>query len=520
LRKLTLVLILLGTILGSAAQEAKKSSPAPPANSGPPATTAPAAAPTFKATSRLVLLDVVVTDLNGRFVDGLTKADFQIFEDKTPQVIASFEAPADHPRNPISGGEEPVNIFVLDELNTKFTDMAYAREQLVHYLRKQPAQLEQPSALMVLNNKDFKVLQNYTRDRDLLLEALKKHAPDFPFKQSRWGFGIDRLDRSLLALQQIAAATMGIPGRKTLIWVGVGFPVMNLIGVHEDIKTTIEDGVNRAVNRLLEARVTVYPIDPTIMDSMRKTAAMDSGDPDMGVFANLDNDPFDTDVNLANFGPATGGRSFHWRNDIDEVIQASAEDGAKYYTMAYVPSDRSDDPKFRTIRIKMRPGLIARTRNGYYPVDVPMTKDMVALDIEQAANNTFLYTALPVTVTGKVTQNAAACTLYINAQAISWQPLPNGDSRAQFRIAMASFSGSNKRLAYDVKEMASTTPAASFKTLLQRPVALRIQTPLPEGVKRLRFVVRDEATGHMGAIDVDPAHIPTVAEPPKRFSEQ
>jgi hypothetical protein len=85
---------------------------------------------------------------------------------------------------------------------------------------------------------------------------------------------------------------------------------------------------------------------------------------------------------------------------------------------------------------------------------------------------------------------------------------------------MASFSGSNKRLAYDVKEMASTTPAASFKTLLQRPVALRIQTPLPEGVKRLRFVVRDEATGHMGAIDVDPAHIPTVAEPPKRFSEQ
>jgi hypothetical protein len=187
--------------------------------------------------------------------------------------------------------------------------------------------------------------------------------------------------------------------------------------------------------------------------------------------------------------------------------------------LAYVPNNRSDTSKFRSIRIKLRPGLIARTRNGYYPTDVPMTKDMMSRDIYDASLNTLPYTGLPVTVTGKVTQDTVACTLYINAQAVSWQSLPNGDSHAQLRIASASFSA-DKLLDYEVKEKESTIPAANFKAVLQRPLAVHVEVPLSKGVKRLRFVIRDEATGHMGAVDVDPNNIPTAAEMPKLFSEQ
>jgi VWFA-related protein len=511
---LILALLIFGTIFVAAAQEPKSLPASPPADNK-----APAAATTFKATSRLVLLDVVVTDLNGQFASGLTRSDFTVLEDGKPQSITSFEAPAEHPRNPISGDQAPVNILVLDELNTKFADMAYARSQLVHYLRKQPAQLRQASALAVLNNYEFKVLRNYTRDRDQLLEDLKKHSPNLPWKMQK-GFQTERLDRSLLALQQIAAATIGIPGRKTLIWVGVGFPSRNLIGLNDEIKATIENGINLTINRLLEARVTMYPIDPTMMDSLKVTAAMDTGDPDVGSVSMMADDPFDSDVNLANFGPATGGRSFHWRNDIDEVIQSSADDGAKYYTMAYIPTNRSDDTKFRAIHIKLRPGLVARTRNGYYPVDAPLTKDMVTLDIQQAAFNSFPYTAVPITVTGKANPETATCTLYINSQSLSWQTLPNGDAHAQIRVGMASFSADGKMLHYEGIERAVTTPAADFKALMLRPVVLHVQTQLSKGAKRLRYVVRDDTTGHMGAVDLDPANIPTVAAMPKRFSEQ
>ncbi len=497
--------------LAAAAQQPKATPPA--------ASPSPAAIPTFKSTSRLVLLDVVVTDLNGQPVSGLTKSDFTVLEDKQPQSIVSFESTTAHPRNSISGSQAPVNIFVLDELNTAFADMVYSRDQLARYLRRQPEQLNQPAALVVINNTEFRVLQNYTRDRELLLADLKKHTPKYPWKLQK-GWGVDRMEHSLVALQQIAAATMGIPGRKNVVWVGAGFPAINLIGVHQYIKDEIDGEVNLTINRLLEARVSLYPIDPTIMTSMRKVAATDSGDPGLGLFANLDTDPFDSDVNLANLGPATGGRSYHWRNDIADVIQTSVDDGASYYTIAYVPSNRSDDAKYRKIRIKMRPGLTARTRDGYYSTDTPMTKDVVAVDIEQAVENRLLYSGLPVSLTGRANQNTVSCTLYVNAQAISWQTLPNGDSRAQLKVAMAGFNANNKRLSYEVGEKISTTPAADFKALLKRPVALHVQVPVSADVKRLRFVVRDDATGHMGAIDVDPNHIPAIATPPQLYSEQ
>jgi VWFA-related protein len=499
MRRFILVLIGVGAITSTAAQ---KPAPAPMPNV------------TFKAISRLVLLDVVVTDLNHQFVSGLTQKDFTILEDGKEQQIVSFEAPAAHPQNPISGSQAPVTIFVLDELNTNFHDMAFAREQLLRYLRRQPEHLQEPSALILIDSTQFKVLHEFSRDREALLEALKKHEPRLPWKLKN-GAITDRLARSLVGLQEIAAATMGIPGRKNVIWVGVGFPALNLIGVHEDIKTTIENAVNRTVNRLLEARVSMYPIDPTLMTSARKSAAIDSGDPDTGAFADLDNDPFDTDVNLALFGPATGGRSYHWRNDIADVIQTSIADGSEYYTMAYVPSNRSEDPKFRSIRIKMRPGLIARTRDGYYPIEPPLTKDMVAVDLLQAAENTLSYTGLPISITGKNQGDDAACTLYVDAHALTWQTLPNGDSQTTVRIGMASFSSDGKRLAYDVKEMSSTTPAAKFNALMEQPVSFPVQVQLPRKVARLRFVVRDEATGHMGTVDVDPANIPAVAQVPK-----
>ena len=56
--------------------------------SGPPSI------PTIQVTSRLVFLDVTVLDKEGNpVVNGLSKDDFTITEDKKPQRIFSFEAP-------------------------------------------------------------------------------------------------------------------------------------------------------------------------------------------------------------------------------------------------------------------------------------------------------------------------------------------------------------------------------------------------------------------------------------------
>ena len=60
--------------------------------------------PVFRTTSRLVLLDVVVTDKAGRAVRGLTKEDFTVLEDGVMQPVLSFEASG---TAPTAGGPEP-----------------------------------------------------------------------------------------------------------------------------------------------------------------------------------------------------------------------------------------------------------------------------------------------------------------------------------------------------------------------------------------------------------------------------
>ena len=101
---------------------------------------APSSAPTLHVNSRLVFLDVTVLNAKGQpVVSGLTKDDFTITQDKKPQKIFSFEAPETHvvaadaaDDNP--AGSAPVTIFVLDQLNSTFEQMAYIRYCVHKYL--------------------------------------------------------------------------------------------------------------------------------------------------------------------------------------------------------------------------------------------------------------------------------------------------------------------------------------------------------------------------------------------------
>ncbi len=62
---------------------------------------APAAPPTFGARTEAVLVDVNVTDRKGRPVTNLSQADFQVFEDNTPQAILTFDRRVPEPSAPV-----------------------------------------------------------------------------------------------------------------------------------------------------------------------------------------------------------------------------------------------------------------------------------------------------------------------------------------------------------------------------------------------------------------------------------
>src|SRR5664279_5602762 len=211
-------------------------------------------ATTLKVNARIVVLDVTVTDKAGKLVDNLTQKDFTVLEDKVPQSIRSFEPPSAHalpgstpekPANLVHSaadlpkiGNAPVTILVLDELNTRFEDMSYGRNQLVKYLQTEGAVLAQPTALLYDGNTKFVELHDYTQDRDALLYDVKHHMPEYPSKLMAGKQGpaaVERMVQTLASLEQLAQASGGTPGRKNLVWVGVGFPSSDIATL--DVKT-------------------------------------------------------------------------------------------------------------------------------------------------------------------------------------------------------------------------------------------------------------------------------------------
>ena len=478
-------------------------------------------------TTRVVVLDVVVTDKHGKLVhrNDLTKDDFTIYEDKVPQRILSFESPATH-QMPVSAtavvnsaadlkkiGDAPVTILVLDELNSKFEDMSYSRQMMVKYLEEQPPVLKQPTVLLFAENTKVTQGHDYTQNRDELIAIVKKHMPEYPWRMMNSGRNgpgaVERMAQVLATLQQLAQSSSGTPGRKNIIWVGNGFPSADLVGLDQLTSDTIEAAVRRVTAKLLASRITMYTINPIAGSS----ATIDIETPDDLNQASQDAgpDPFGNGtVNFTDFAPSTGGMSFQGRNDINNVIAEGIAQGEEYYTISYSPSDKTEDPsKYRDIVIKMKdPELRATTRKGYYPdtasdlneladktvTDKQKQRDL-ALDLSQALTTTISYNGLSVTAAkGK----AGEYTIHVTDEHLSWSdPGPDGAEHSEATVAAAWYDSKGKLLGHVARE--ETAPRGAGNT----GAAFTLPLPsVPSNAVRIRFVVRDALSGHMGTVDL------------------
>src|SRR5215472_6617190 len=106
----------------------------------------------FRATTRLVQVDVVVTDGSGNPVKNLTDKDFTILEDGKQQKVAVFsfhEVGSAWPKSsslPVlppnvatnrpeyRAPEGPPVVLVFDGLNTAVENQMYVRQQMLKYL--------------------------------------------------------------------------------------------------------------------------------------------------------------------------------------------------------------------------------------------------------------------------------------------------------------------------------------------------------------------------------------------------
>jgi len=482
---------------------------------------------TIQVQSRLVVLDVVVTGKGGQIRNDLKQGDFRIAEDGVPQTILHFEPPADHelPAGPsIQSTSElekrapqaPVTVVVLDELNTRFQDMAYARYALKKYLNAQPGQLQAPTMLVAVSSNRLQVLKDYTQDRGSILSALDHHLTAYPWSLEMGVSRIQQLALSLGALEQVAQATAGHPGHKNLLWVGHGFPGIDLSGPELDQNSIdgITNAVQQGLNMLRDSRITLYTIDPTEM-SPSIVVRTDDNSP-FGELGDADApDPFLSDVQFTALAAATGGKAFYSRNDVDKEIGESARDGVNYYTITYRPTSESDvERTYRRIRISLaEPGLHAGSRDGYYTRNEIAQKNNTvrgAYDIDSATENTLVYTGLKVESIAK--PNAPGIYLIgIPQQDLAWTD--DGDSQtAHAKLVAAVFDPKGKilsRISQNLTERRPLNDSASRSSLAR----VEVSVPLDPGASRIRFVVWEGTSGHIGTSDLRIPGAPADAAP-------
>jgi VWFA-related protein len=466
--------------------------------------------PSFHATTRNVVLDAVVLDRKGDVVNGLTRNDFVIREDGAPQVIQSFDAVTAGSSNEDAA---PHTILLIDEMNTRFEDFAYARYSIDRLVRKDGVQLAQPTALYLLGNDGLHVLQPYTRDPAAIDAAFQRHGPALSWRLEQRNFynALDRINISMSALQQIAVANTGVPGRKNIVWISPGFPILSGLRLTAESQQAMFNAVRRLSDQLLKARISIYSVDPRGVQVRMGPAGRITNNLQFEAYLNSLSEA--QDVAFGNFAiqtlaTQTGGHAFFGRNDVDREIATSLTDGNSYYTLAYAPANRNFDGKFRKITVSVigRPDLKVQTRDGYYAMPEgrqPNAKRQIE-ELTSSLVTPIPFNGVPIAesyTTLLQSPRRVAVRLAMRTTSLSWTAGANGKLSAKVTVAAANkdkHGGWNPQFAhvYDVELPEGATPSST--------VLGTVSFEAPYGNSdRMRFVVRDDASGRVGSAEIN-----------------
>ena len=514
---LSLAALLAGQSLCAQQNPAPPAPPAAPIQ--PPATSA--APYTLRTNVPLVILDVVATDAHGHPLLNLPRSAFHVQESGDPQTILNFEtAGARIPSPEVTvnstadldrvAPQAPVQIILLDEFNTRFEDMAFARYSLKKFLKRQPDKLATPTLLLAVSLQKFEVLHDYTQDKQSIISALDHHFAAYPWQTHQYAWISERYSLAFITLRRVAQAVIGHPGHKNMIWIGRGFPPYLVQNASVDSQQRIDTAVQDCINTLRDARVTLYTIDPAGV----------MADPGKYGSAAAFNDPMGGNYQFSALARATGGTALFGRNDVDAEIDTAIQDGASFYTLTYRPTNTSRDPRqFRKISVTVddQPGAKILTRQGYYlqygpgRVDPDKPSRRLITDLLAADSSTMTYDGVPLSVS-PVPDQPNSFFLQIDSPGLYWSLPTNSEPRhADFILMVSTFDKKGVELHRDARvyKIAASGDVAPTGRL-DRAIQVKYQLePNPKAV-RARFTVRVTATGRIGAVDT------AVSQPPAK----
>src|SRR5579864_2778529 len=372
----------------------------------------------LRATTRLVIVDVVAKDSNGNPLTGLNADDFTILEGGRPQKIRVFsfqhpdqvtEALPPLPPNVFTNVARykpagAFNVILMDGLNSAFEHVADMRRQTLDFLRK--LSRDEPVAVYGLNTK-LELLEDFTSVGEAQQNAAKRspqsaaggtfdaskfrEVPASEVRVAAFQANIQHLrpclqvQITLKALHWIANSLAGFPGRKNLIWISDRFPfdVYTESSQIPSICLNQYSGeLSETAETMLDNEIAVYPVVAGGLensDFQPSTTVNTYGLVGGPAFSNIGSAQLQSLANLKtlihDIAAKTGGQAFSERNDLDRAIRKSIDDGSTYYTLGYYPENKKWDGSFRGISIKVkREGVKLRYRVGYFATSTGLAR--------------------------------------------------------------------------------------------------------------------------------------------------
>jgi VWFA-related protein len=274
----------------------------------------------IRVDASLVLIPVTVTDPMNRFVTGLEKENFRIFEEKAEQSISQF-----------SSEDAPLSVGVIFDCSGSMgSKLEKSRLAVAQFFKTSNPEDE---FFLVQFNDGAQIIQSFTKSLEDIQNRLT-------FTQSKGRTAL--LDAVYLGLHEMKK---GRNPRKALLIISDG----------GDNNSRYSEGEIK--NLVKEADVQIYAIGIYESVGGRSRTPEEMAGPSL----------------LSEIAEQTGGRQYPVEN-LNELPDIAAKIGVELrnqYVLGYSPQNQERDGKFRRVQVKLvqprgLPPLRAYWRLGYY----------------------------------------------------------------------------------------------------------------------------------------------------------
>ncbi|HYK39530.1 MAG TPA: VWA domain-containing protein [Candidatus Eremiobacteraceae bacterium] len=513
----------------------------------------------IRATTELVLVNVVARDKKGNLIRDLKKEDFTLLEDGKKQTISSFD------------------FEDVDQLPEATQTVSGSAGTLLHATKKTPPTLDARDRRLILLFFDFSAMQPEEIDRavnaaknfvatkmqpaDLLALvslATNMHV-DLDFTDDKEkitatltsygaseGQGFDNgatgssegmaetggsfteddtdlntftADRKLLALQSLMNALNKLPQKKSVIYFSNG---ITQNGVDN------QSALRAATAAAVKANAAIYSLDvrglqafPGGGEAQNASLHGQSAYTGASTLNDLNANAASQDT-LATLSADTGGKAFFDSNDFSGVFSQVQKDSSVYYVLGFTSNNPLKDGRYRRLKVIVnRPDLKLDFRAGYYAdrdfehlnradreeqLEDELAAQLPRVDVPLYAGASYFrrddshyYLALSLVIPG------------------SQIPFVTEKDKDNATIDVIGVALEDGKIPVGRQRETVKLAVDSTRQVRRKNVQYNTGFLLAPGNYHLKFVVRENQTGRMGSFETD-VRIPDLRKAPFKMS--